>query len=77
MIDGWMKKKEEEWDEKKPNPKYSTYNEYMQREDDKIRKKLERLISDLEGTVHKTKNDKKREEEKKEHPREREREAKK
>ncbi|KAM3141817.1 hypothetical protein pb186bvf_006139 [Paramecium bursaria] len=77
MIDSWLNKKEQEWDEKKPNPKYSSYNEYMQREDDKIRKKLERLISDLEGTVHKTKNDKKREEEKKEHPREREREAKK
>lgn len=29
MIESWLHKKELEWDEKKPNPKYSTYNEYM------------------------------------------------
>ncbi|CAD8141900.1 unnamed protein product [Paramecium pentaurelia] len=91
MIDGWMYKKETEWEERRAKLeekdkqkeeyralfKFTSFQEYITRDDDKIKKKLEKIISELEGTVTKTKNDKKREEEKKEHPRERERDAKK
>ena len=91
MIDGWLNKKETEWEERRAKLderdksredsrallKYTSFQEYITRDDDKVRKRLERIISELEGTVTKTKNDKKREEEKKEHPRERERDQKK
>lgn len=91
MIDSWLNKKETEWEERRTRldekervkeenralVKFATFQDYISRDDARIRRKLERIIQELEGTVNKTKNDKKREEEKKEHTRERDRDARK
>jgi hypothetical protein len=38
--------------------KYDTYEKYMEKDDDKIRKKLDKILDDLEYSVNKHKIDK-------------------
>jgi RNA-binding protein 25 len=52
-------------DENKQFSRFETFDIYLKRDDEKIKKKLEKLLEELDYTINKTKIDKIREEEKK------------